>query len=1030
MATPPKDRPTSASYIPASLMQLSPWGSKSATPKPQAQTSSEGAVQAGEPQAQGLQKGGDHIVNRLHWLSRKVYPEDCPLLTAQWYHAVDAPKRKPFTTEPAPNEKPQVPKKYTPFSASDSRSIEASFQRLADEEETRTPGRLRSVSAENPNESPKGTVPVNEDYLFDVDIEKRELAPAYWLGPAYDVRRGSWFFVDSSGPRPCDENLATQLEQGYLKIAPWRTPLKKAATEKASSQTKLRPTSIRVEDGPLKNRGIRTNSDPPKKEEEVNNAKKEEAVAELQQNAGGENPASKRTVRLFGDHMKSVVTYEDAITAWIITDDFLVQLSSSVYERFAGGGHFAGTKVVRGYESALKKELKDPKDGKGGKDSSTQPASTEKPEVQPIETDISGDVAVEREENNKSPHEMRRENLQRQLSNLVTNPSVPANEEEAIRKQEEKEITNDYKMEDDEDQARPIEHLILVTHGIGQRLGLRLESVNFIQDVNTLRKTLKTVYNDSADLQALNSDLEKDLKNSRVQVLPICWRHLLDFPKQSLRHNREEHDLGESDYSEEEYPDLESITVDGVPAVRNLITDLALDILLYQSPAYKPHISRIVLQEVNRIYQLFKERNPTFRGKVSLAGHSLGSAIMFDILCAQKDDRAGRASQSTTPRRRRSTRDEERDRLLQLDFPVSDFFALGSPIGLFQMLKGRTIVGRSHPHARPSQTPFGVFDDPFLTSDLPETSTTSKSSAFHENTRSSPRVNRVFNVFHPTDPIAYRLEPLISPAMSTLKPQPLPYTKKGIFGAPASQGISGIGARVGQSVADYWTSFASNIASNLLNRSLGITADNAGKLGSHLPSSINPASQQADPKNPLNKIDPSAASSSEAKDQPQDQLKPLPKQKALKKPPSLKRAPTDGLTPEQALAAQMLERSVQEGEDGERPPTLIDSGMQTLYAGFQKQQLAVSIGVSDGADEKQQKSDMEEQARRLRKEEAKVRALNSNGRVDYSIQEGAFDISILASIASHLSYWSDEDVSHFMISQVLADQRFLKKQKE
>lgn len=23
-------------------------------------------------------------------------------------------------------------------------------------------------------------VPVNEDYLFDVDVERRELAPAYW----------------------------------------------------------------------------------------------------------------------------------------------------------------------------------------------------------------------------------------------------------------------------------------------------------------------------------------------------------------------------------------------------------------------------------------------------------------------------------------------------------------------------------------------------------------------------------------------------------------------------------------------------------------------------------------------------------------------------------------------------------------------------------------------------------------------------------------------------------------------------------
>ena len=37
------------------------------------------------------------------------------------------------------------------------------------------------------------TVPVNEDYLFDVHIRKRELASAYWEGPVYSVLRGTWF---------------------------------------------------------------------------------------------------------------------------------------------------------------------------------------------------------------------------------------------------------------------------------------------------------------------------------------------------------------------------------------------------------------------------------------------------------------------------------------------------------------------------------------------------------------------------------------------------------------------------------------------------------------------------------------------------------------------------------------------------------------------------------------------------------------------------------------------------------------------
>lgn len=36
---------------------------------------------------------------------------------------------------------------------------------------------------------------------------------------------------------------------------------------------------------------------------------------------------------------------------------------------------------------------------------------------------------------------------------------------------------------------------------------------------------------------------------------------------------------------------------------------------------------------------------------------------------------------------------------------------------------------------------------------------------------------------------------------------------------------------------------------------------------------------------------------------------------------------------------------------------------------------------------------------------------------------GAFDISLIASLASHLTYWADEDVNHFMLSQMLSRSR-------
>jgi hypothetical protein len=114
-------------------------------------------------------------------------------------------------------------------------------------------------------------------------------------------------------------------------------------------------------------------------------------------------------------------------------------------------------------------------------------------------------------------------------------------------------------------------------------------------------------------------------------------------------------------------------------------TLLALDILLYQS-AYREHISNIVLAESNRIYNLFRERNPDFKGKVSLIGHSLGSAILFDILCRQKETPKIHASitHQNHYKNQRSALNKSKIKDLDFDFEVEDFYCLGSPIGTCQ----------------------------------------------------------------------------------------------------------------------------------------------------------------------------------------------------------------------------------------------------------------------------------------------------------------------------------------------------------
>lgn len=467
------------------------------------------------------------------------------------------------------------------------------------------------------------------------------------------------------------------------------------------------------------------------------------------------------------------------------------------------------------------------------------------------------------------------------------------------------------------------------------------------------------MYANSADLQALNSQIDKLPKNCRIQVLPVCWRHLLDFPGHGLKQNRKEHDLADTSGEDDEYPSLDDITVEGIPFVRSLVTDLALDVLLYQS-AYREHISGIVLRESNRIYKLFLDRNPYFDGKVSLIGHSLGSAIFFDILCRQKEDEEthGQPQHPRFYHNRPGVQPQSKKdgKALSLDFQVEDFYCLGSPIGLFQMLKGRTIAARHQPEAVPAESPMDpdYMDDPFLTANY-----SSQENIFPTNglpyTISSPKCAQLYNIFHPSDPIAYRLEPLIASAMSSLKAQALPYTKKGLFGASAAQGITGIGVRVGQSVSGLWSSLSSGIANSLLNRSLGLTSEDIASIER---GSQNQSVYEA----PLSMGAGTNVSGGGV----------------ISDFPTLTREDTNEKMNQLAKDTANADR---EGNDN--APTLIDDDIETLYAGFQKRR------KSQQANEERDKEwfEAEEKAKKLRREEMKVRGLNQNGRVDFSIQE-------------------------------------------
>lgn len=193
------------------LAKLSPWGGRS--PAMKAAPFSDSDAASGDL---GLKqtKGRDHKVTHRHRLSLRNYPRDCPPLITQWFFATDVPKRRPNPLE-VPGKEPKnrpAPRKYAPFSKTDSKAIETAFQKLAEEEdaaEREDDNATRSTHSSKTYDEQYNTtlnaddhclqpgsvtVPVNEDYLFDVDVERRELAPAYWLGPVYEVRRGTWFY--------------------------------------------------------------------------------------------------------------------------------------------------------------------------------------------------------------------------------------------------------------------------------------------------------------------------------------------------------------------------------------------------------------------------------------------------------------------------------------------------------------------------------------------------------------------------------------------------------------------------------------------------------------------------------------------------------------------------------------------------------------------------------------------------------------------------------------------------------------------
>ncbi|XP_053440512.1 SEC23-interacting protein isoform X3 [Nycticebus coucang] len=156
-----------------------------------------------------------------------------------------------------------------------------------------------------------------------------------------------------------------------------------------------------------------------------------------------------------------------------------------------------------------------------------------------------------------------------------------------------------------------VDHLVFMVHGIGPVCDLRFRSiVECVDDFRVVSlKLLQTHFKKSLD----------DGKISRVEFLPVHWHSSLRGDATGVDRN------------------IKKITLPSIGRFRHFTNETLLDILFYNSPTYCQTIVEKVGMEINCLHALFMSRNPDFKGGVSVAGHSLGSLILFDILSNQKD---------------------------------------------------------------------------------------------------------------------------------------------------------------------------------------------------------------------------------------------------------------------------------------------------------------------------------------------------------------------------------------------------------
>ncbi|KAF2463354.1 uncharacterized protein BDR25DRAFT_245874 [Lindgomyces ingoldianus] len=587
-------------------------------------------------------------------------------------------------------------------------------------------------------QGPLARVPVGVSRLHHVvmDAESIRMEPIYW-SPVSDIAkvvRGTWFYKDTM--MPVEIEVANMLEAGYLDLQPWTQTwtdeLNSAVDVGALGEMKIlhklwpdksmklesRPTtSSQMNVGMVQNAMPEVVADPEKERQGI----VENACDLIDISTGAGGPDNKAAGDADYGHQgrknlyrKAGVIYATAKEAYLLRPALQ---PSDYYGRRPLANYIRkerpiGICVTRGFDQGIWDKLHPPK---------------------------------------KTPMAMRaREGVS--TAQAGAPPFGRQKSDPALALSERPQVTD----------------LVLVIHGIGQKLSERIETFHFTHAINAFRREVNVELGESDVKRHLRKDV------GGIMVLPVNWRLSISL-QDDAGGCREAEDPAVNKYT------LKDITPETLPSVRGIVSDVMLDIPYYLSPDHNPRMLSACIQEANRIYRLWCLNNPGFSewGRVHLIAHSLGSVMAIDILSQQPSHVPPHLGDPSFP--------EEEIPQDHFIFNTKSLFVCGSPVGFFLLLKNAALLPR-----RDKEKPGA---DSYAMSGI----------AGEQGTYGCIAVDNIYNIINPYDPVAYRLNAAVDVVYAeTLKTAVIPTANTSwlAFSNPFRKTVSSAEAAVGIKAAN------------------------------------------------------------------------------------------------------------------------------------------------------------------------------------------------------------------------------------